>query len=93
MTWRTKKQYTVSLSSAEAEYRAMSEALKEFKWLKGLLASFGFAHSAPMKLFCDNKYALYIAANPVFHERTKHIERDYHDGACDFEEPLDGRPD
>lgn len=78
VSWRTKKQDTVSLSSAEAEYRAMSEALKELKWLKSLLQSFGLDHSSPMKLFCDSKLAMYIAANPVFHERTKHIERDCH---------------
>lgn len=82
VSWRTKKKDIVSLSSAEAEYQAMSEALKELKWLTGLLGSFGFDHSTPMKLFCDNKCALHIAANPVFHERTKHIERDCHH-VCD----------
>ena len=78
VAWQTKKQDTVSLSSAEAEYRAMSVALKDLKWMKGLLESFGIAHPTPMKLYCDSKSALYIAANPVFHERTKHIERDCH---------------
>ena len=56
----------------------MSVALKDLKWMKGLLESFGIAHPTPMKLYCDSKSALYIAANPVFHERTKHIERDCH---------------
>lgn len=63
IAWKTKKQDIVSHSSAEAEYRAMSDALKELKWLK---------------MFCDSKSAIYIAANPVFHERTKHIESDCH---------------
>lgn len=76
--WRTKKQDVVALSSAEAEYRSMSVTVKELKWLKNLLYSFGILHPTPMRLICDSKSALYIAANPVFHERTKHIERDCH---------------
>lgn len=78
IAWRTKKQDCVALTSAEAEYRAMSDTLKELKWLKGLLQSFTLPHPAPMKLFCDSKSAIYIAANSIFHERTKHIERNCH---------------
>lgn len=55
----------------------MSDTLKELKWLKGLLQSFTLPHPAPMK-YCDSKSAIYIAANHVFHERTKHIERNCH---------------
>ena len=80
--WRPKKQDCVSLSSAEAEYRAMSETVKELKWVKGLIQSFGVQHPAPMQLYCDSKSAIYIASNPVFHERTKHIECDCHH-VCD----------
>ena len=78
VVWRTKKQDTVSHSSAESEYRAMSDALKELKWLKRLLADLGVKHDSPMDLYCDSKSAIYIAANPVFHERTKHVEKDCH---------------
>lgn len=78
ISWKTKKQDTVSHSSAEAEYRSMAVALREFKWLKRLLRDLGVEHSLPMQMFCDSKSALYIAANPVFHERTKHIEADCH---------------
>lgn len=78
VSWRTKKQDAVALSSAEAEYRAMSDTVKELKWMKGLFLSFGLSHPDPMRLFCDSKSALYIASNPVFHERTKHIERNCH---------------
>ena len=78
ISWKTKKQDTVSHSSAEAEYRSMAAALREMKWLKRLLADMGIRHNMPMELFCDSKSALYIAANPVFHERTKHIEANCH---------------
>ena len=78
ISWKTKKQHTVSRSSAEAEYRSMASITCELKWLKGLLSSLGVDHSAPMMLYCDSKSALHIAQNPVFHERTKHIEVDCH---------------
>lgn len=78
VSWKTKKQDTVSHSSAEAEYRSMAAALRELKWLKRLLGDLGVAHTQPMELSCDSKSALYIAQNPVFHERTKHIEADCH---------------
>ncbi|CAH9140336.1 unnamed protein product [Cuscuta epithymum] len=78
ISWKTKKQHTVSRSSAEAEYRSMASITAELKWLKGLLLSLGVVHSRPMTLMCDSKSAIDIAQNPVFHERTKHIEVDCH---------------
>lgn len=56
----------------------MAAALRELKWLNRLLGDLGVEHTMPMELFCDSKSALYIAQNPVFHERTKHIEADCH---------------
>ena len=78
ISWKTKKQPTVSKSSAEAEYRAMSFLTSELKWLKQLLFTLGIRHDQPMTMCCDSKSAIYIATNPVFHERTKHIEVDCH---------------
>ena len=56
----------------------MAAATSELLWLKSLLRSLGVVHNAPMLLACDSQAALHIAAHPVFHERTKHIEIDCH---------------
>ncbi|KAG7533199.1 Ribonuclease H-like superfamily [Arabidopsis thaliana x Arabidopsis arenosa] len=78
VTWRSKKQKVVSLSSAEAEYRAMRKLITELMWLKALLKDFGIDTPKPITMHCDNQAAIHIASNSVFHERTKHIEVDCH---------------
>ena len=78
ISWKSKKQDVVVISSAEAEYRAMTLATCEPIWLKHLLQELRFGKDEQMKLICDNQVALHISFNPVFHERTKHIEVDCH---------------
>lgn len=78
ISWKCKKQPTVSKSSAEAEYRSMSSASSEIVWLRRLLRGFGVFPVTPTPLYADNTSAIRIAKNTVYHERTKRIEIDCH---------------
>lgn len=70
ISWKTRKQPTVSLSLVETEYRAMAFLVKELIWLKRVLISLGVPHDQPMLVHCDSNSAIHIATNPVFHEKT-----------------------
>ncbi|MFS8010596.1 putative RNA-directed DNA polymerase [Helianthus anomalus] len=78
ISWSSKRQTTISRSSAEAEYRGVANAVAEATWLRNLL----FELHVPLKkatvVYCDNVSAVYLSDNPVQHQRTKHIEIDIH---------------
>ena len=78
MSWRSKKQSIVSRSSAKAKYRAMATTTCELTWTLHLLQDLHVKHVKPALMYCDNQATLHIAANLLFHERSKHIEADCH---------------
>ncbi|EOX92639.1 Uncharacterized protein TCM_001554 [Theobroma cacao] len=78
VSWKSKKQNVAARSSAESEYRAMAQTTCKLMWIHHVLEEIGFADSSPMRLWHDNQAAMHISSNPVFHERTKHIEVDCH---------------
>ena len=78
ISWASKKQHTVSLSSAEAEYRALAIAAIELVWLRQLFCDMHVPLLIPPLIHCDNISAISLASNPVFHSRMKHLQIDYH---------------
>nr|XP_016486776.1 PREDICTED: uncharacterized mitochondrial protein AtMg00810-like [Nicotiana tabacum] len=74
ISWKSKKQTTIFRSSAEAEYRSLASTVAELTWLLGLMKEIDVKVDQPVTIFCDNKATIQIAANPVYHERTKYIE-------------------
>ena len=78
ISWSSRRQPTVSRSSAEAEYRAVATAVAETCWLRHLLSELRSPLDSATVVYCDNISAVYMSANPVQHSRTKHIELDIH---------------
>jgi hypothetical protein len=78
ISWSSKRQATIALSSTEAEYMAATQAAKEAVWLRRLLGELGENPSGPTTVYEDNQGAIAIAQNPVFHQCTKHIDIQYH---------------
>ncbi|XP_071699006.1 uncharacterized mitochondrial protein AtMg00810-like [Rutidosis leptorrhynchoides] len=78
LSWSSKRQPTVSRSSAEAEYRGVANVVAESCWLRNLLLELCCPISKATLVFCDNVSAIYLSGNPVQHQRTKHIELDIH---------------
>ncbi|XP_071741059.1 uncharacterized mitochondrial protein AtMg00810-like [Rutidosis leptorrhynchoides] len=78
VSWKSKKQATISRSSVEAEYRALADVTCEIIWILKLLVELEYKVVLPVEVFVDNKAAIKIASNPVFHEKTKHFEIDLH---------------
>ncbi|KAK2987979.1 hypothetical protein RJ640_011242 [Escallonia rubra] len=77
-SWLSKKQQSVAQSSAEAEYVSAAIATCQAIWLRRIFHDFGQKQERKTELFCDNKSAIAMAKNPVFHSRTRHIALKYH---------------
>jgi hypothetical protein len=78
VSWTSKKQTTVSLSSAEAEYMAAGAAAQEVMWMRALMEELGFVQREATVLQSDNQSAIAIASDDVHHARTKHIDIRHH---------------
>ncbi|GKF47030.1 ribonuclease H-like domain-containing protein, partial [Tanacetum coccineum] len=78
LSWSSKRQPTLSHSSAEAEYRGVANAVAETCWVRNLLRELHTPLSSATIVYCDNVSAVYLSSNPVQHQRTKHIEIDIH---------------
>ena len=78
ISWSSKKQPTVSLSSTEAEYKALTSATCEAIWLRRILEDVGTQQKQATRIECDNQSSIKLAYNPVYHARSKHIELQHH---------------
>jgi hypothetical protein len=78
ITWGSKKQTAIALSSTEAEYVALSEAGREAMWLRYLYGELGFIQKEPILLLGDNAGSIAMTKNPQFHKRTKHVDIRWH---------------
>jgi len=78
VSWKSKKQPCVALSSTEAEYMALCQASKGSVWMADFLKSLGVMVQGPMVVNADNQGSIALAKNPVFHDRSKHIDIQYH---------------
>lgn len=77
VSWRSSLQKVVALSTTEAEYVALAEAVKEGVWLKRFAEELGFPQDA-VEIFCDSQSAIALSKNAVYHEKTKHVATKYH---------------
>jgi hypothetical protein len=78
VSWQSLKQWVVALSSCEAEYIATTTAATQSIWMARLLGALLGREPEVVELKVDNKSALALARNPIYHERSKHIDLRYH---------------
>ena len=78
ISWYSKRQKCVALSTTEAECIAMCEASKKITWMRHFLRDIDALQTLPTILLCDNQSAIKLVDNPEFHQRTKHIDVKYH---------------
>jgi hypothetical protein len=78
VAWSSKKQQTVALSTAEAEYIAATHVAKQVLWHRSLYSELSFSIPTTSTIFTDNQAAIAISHHPEYHARTKHIDINYH---------------
>ena len=78
VSWYSRKQRSVALSSAEAEYMAASQVACEAIWMQKILVGLFDQRMDPTVIYCDNQSCIKLSKNPVFHDRSKHIDIWYH---------------
>ena len=80
VVWRAQRQKSVTLSSTEAEYYALSGIARELSWIRQFLTEVGYSGPdlRPAVIHGDNQGSLYLAENPQYHQKTKHIDVQYH---------------
>ncbi len=78
ISWKSQRQKSTALSTAEAEYIALAECAKEALWIQGLLLELSATKPTAVLIYEDNQAAIKLAANPTHHQRTKHIDVRYH---------------
>ena len=77
VSWQSRLQKCVALSTTEAEYIAAAEACKELLWMKRFMQELGFKQQHYV-IYCDNQSAIHLSKNSTFHARSKHIDVRYH---------------
>ena len=77
VSWQSRLQKTVALSTTEAEYMAAVEAGKEVLWMKDFIGELGIRQEE-YRLYCDSQSAIHLGKNAAYHSRMKHIQRRYH---------------
>ena len=78
ISWYSKKQHCIAVSTTKAKYVAASMASRELVWLRRLIQSFQQDLTSPTLLYCDNQSAISLTKHDVFHSKSKHIEIHYH---------------
>jgi hypothetical protein len=78
VSWYSRKQTSVALSSVEVEYMAASQAACEAIWMRKILVGLFGSHLDPTVIYCDNQSCIKLSINLVFHDRSKHIDIRYH---------------
>ncbi|KAE8657094.1 hypothetical protein F3Y22_tig00116997pilonHSYRG00993 [Hibiscus syriacus] len=78
VSWSTKKHKVVSISTMEAEYRSLADAVAEVTWIDALLNDIGVTQQEKPIIWCDNTSAISLSVNPIHHAQSKHVDLDVH---------------